>query len=45
MLIVFYSFEIFYFPGKIILGRSQVRQIALERKQELNEYCQVIVFF
>ena len=28
--------------GKIILGRSQIRQIALERKQGLHIYCQVI---
>ncbi|CAF3366957.1 unnamed protein product [Rotaria sp. Silwood1] len=32
-----------YLPGKIILGRSQIRQIALERKQTLNEYCQKLI--
>ncbi|CAF1218086.1 unnamed protein product [Rotaria sordida] len=32
-----------YLPGKIILGRSQIRQIALERKQILHEYCQKLI--
>ncbi|CAF1671495.1 unnamed protein product [Rotaria magnacalcarata] len=29
-----------YLPGKIILGRSQIHQIATERKTTLDEYCQ-----
>ncbi|CAF3375523.1 unnamed protein product [Rotaria socialis] len=29
-----------YLPGKIILGRSQIHQIAAERKTTLDEYCQ-----
>jgi hypothetical protein len=33
-----------FFLGKILLGRSQVRQIALERKEALNEYCQVLIY-
>jgi hypothetical protein len=39
------SRQIPFLPGKIILGRSQIRQIALERKQGLDEYCQVFEVF
>ncbi|CAF0786357.1 unnamed protein product [Adineta steineri] len=35
--------QIPFLPGKIILGRSQIRQIALERKQMLDEYCQTLI--
>ena len=35
--------QIPFLPGKIILGRSQVRQIALERKQALDKYCQTLI--
>lgn len=30
-----------FLPGKIFLGRSQIRQVALERRHALNIYCQV----
>ncbi|CAF4063688.1 unnamed protein product, partial [Rotaria sordida] len=32
-----------FLPGKIFLGRSQIRQVALERKQALNIYCQTLI--
>ncbi|CAF1101687.1 unnamed protein product [Adineta ricciae] len=35
--------QIPFLPGKIFLGRSQIRQIALERKQALNIYCQTLI--
>ncbi|CAF4021818.1 unnamed protein product, partial [Adineta steineri] len=37
------SRQIPFLPGKIFLGRSQIRQIALERKQALNIYCQTLI--
>ncbi|UJR27976.1 hypothetical protein I4U23_009234 [Adineta vaga] len=37
------SRQIPFLPGKIILGRSQIRQIALERQQALDQYCQTLI--
>ena len=37
--------EIPFLPGKIFLGRSQIRQVALERRHALNIYCQVNHYF
>ena len=36
--------QIPFLPGKIIFGRSQIREVALERKHTLNIYCQVTIF-
>ena len=30
------------FSGKILIGRSQTREVALKRKQLLDEYVQVV---
>jgi len=34
-----------FLPGKIFLGRSQIRQVALERRHALNIYCRVQIVF
>ena len=30
-----------FLPGKIIFGRSNIRDVAEKRKEPINEYCQV----